>query len=244
MYLWKLIMSIFSTSIDSSGSIDSVCPSPRSPILELNDLRLFEPEEPTAPADKQVEESGTGEQRRIASLWNNYGGAIATEAEISAIDPAVALAIFAVESGRAYDVDTKLVIARFEPHVFKRFTGKAVAASHSSQKAEWTSIAEAYAIDPDAALRSASYGLPQLMGFNHGVTPYASAKDLLLAFQRSCREQIAGFFGFVRKNGLEDKARKEDFVGFARKYNGVGKEDLYAKKMKNYLEIARRLLEE
>jgi hypothetical protein len=105
----------------------------------------------------------------------------------------VALAIFAVESKRAYDPTTGLVIVRFEPKVFLRRAARIVTSDHSSQLAEWQAIETAYAINPKAALESASYGLPQLMGFNFGVTEHADARALLLAFQRSAREQVAGF---------------------------------------------------
>lgn len=217
-------------------------PKAQNPLLIINDLNLFPPEEPTASPEKKILATGSGEKMRVASLWNNYGLAIEHEAKLASLDPTIALAIFSVESGRAYDNDTGLVIIRFEPHVFKRYTKQDVLAPHTSQKAEWESFINAYKINSDAAIKSTSYGLPQLMGFNFGVTNHTDPKSLLLAFQRSCREQIAGFFGFVKKNGLEEKARKEDFVGFARKYNGIGKEELYAKKMRNFLSHARDLL--
>jgi hypothetical protein len=178
----------------------------------------------------------------VARLWNNYGGAILERATASQVEPAVALAIFAVESKRAYDPTTGLVIVRFEPKVFLRFSGRLVTSDHSSQLAEWQAIEEAYAIDQKAALASASYGLPQLMGFNFGVTSHHDARSLLLAFQRSAREQVAGFFGFVEANKLVDEARDRRFVDFARRYNGIGKEELYGAKMKKYFQLARQLL--
>ena len=98
-------------------------------------------------------------------------------------------------------------------------------------------------LDPAvAALESASYGLPQLMGFNFRVTAHADARAMLVAFQRSAREQIAGFFGFVAANHLADLARQGKFVAFARRYNGIGKEALYADKIRRYLTVARRLV--
>ena len=80
------------------------------------------------------------------------------------------------------------------------------------------------------------------MGFNFGVTRHPDARSLLLAFQRSAREQVAGFFGFVTANKLVDEARARRFVDFARRYNGVGKEQLYGAKMKRYFTFARQLL--
>ncbi len=54
---------------------------------------------------------------------------------------------------------------------------------------------------------------------------------------------MSGFFGFVAANQLAALAKKGDFVTFARRYNGVGKEDLYAAKIRRYLSLARPLAE-
>lgn len=65
---------------------------------------------------------------------------------------------------------------------------------------EWANFTRAYEVNKDATLVSCSYGLPQLMGFNWEVTAHPSPRDMVLAFQRSCEEQVTGFFGFVRAN--------------------------------------------
>lgn len=212
-------------------------------LLLIGDLELPAAEERTAPPPDVVPEKGTADAVAVARLWNSYGGAILEHANAAQVEPAVALAIFAVESKRAYDPTTGLVIVRFEPKVFlRRSSGRLVTSDHSSQLAEWQAVEAAYAINPKAALESASYGLPQLMGFNFGVTTHPDARSLLLAFQRSAREQVAGFFGFVTANDLVDVARERRFVDFARRYNGIGKEQLYAAKMKRYFTLARQLL--
>lgn len=216
-------------------------PEPEA-LLTIGDLVLPAAEERIAPPPEVVSEKGTPDKVAVARLWNSYGGAILEHANASQVEPAVALAIFAVESKRAYDPTTGLVIVRFEPKVFLRRAGRIVRSDHGSQLAEWQAIETAYAINPKAALESASYGLPQLMGFNFGVTEHASARDLLLAFQRSAREQVAGFFGFVAANKLVDEARARRFVDFARRYNGRGKEQLYGAKMKKYFLFAKQLL--
>jgi hypothetical protein len=217
-------------------------PSPEI-LLRIGDLELPPADERIAPPPKVVPEQGSGDKVAVAKLWNSYGGAILEHANASQVEPAIALAIFAVESKRAYDPTTGLVIVRFEPKVFlRRSSGRLVSSDHSSQLAEWHAIEAAYAIDPKAALESASYGLPQLMGFNFGVTSHPDARSLLLAFQRSAREQVAGFFGFVAANKLVAAARERRFVDFARRYNGIGKQALYGAKMKKYFTVARQLL--
>ena len=211
-------------------------------LLRIGDLELTPAEERIAPPPKVVPEQGSADKVAVARLWNSYGGAILDHASSSQVEPAVAIAIFAVESKRAYDPTTGLVIVRFEPKVFLRRSGRLVISDHSSQLAEWQALENAYAIDPKAALESASYGLPQLMGFNFGVTSHPDARSLLLAFQRSAREQVAGFFGFVAANKLVAAARERRFVDFARRYNGIGKQELYGAKMKKYFTFARQLL--
>lgn len=211
-------------------------------VLRIGDLELPPAEERIAPPPDVVSEQGTPDKAAVARLWNSYGGAILEHATAAQVEPAVALAIFAVESKRAYDPTTGLVIVRFEPKVFLRRSGRLVTTDHSGQLAEWQALEEAHAINEKAALESASYGLPQLMGFNFGVTRHPDARSLLLAFQRSAREQVAGFFGFVAANKLVDEARDRRFVDFARRYNGRGKEQLYGAKMKKYFQFARQLL--
>lgn len=211
-------------------------------IFNVDDLYLYYPEELTAPAKNKVPEIGSGERRRVASLWNNYGDAIQDEAIQANMEPAIALAIFSVESGRAYDKDTGLIIVRFEKHVFKRYAGKEVFTPHTNQTAEWESIKQAYLLDKQAAMQSFSIGLAQCMLFNFNAIGYKNPYDMLQELQRSCRAQVASFFSFCKKFGLDEKAKKEDFIGFAKRYNGVGREILYSEKIKLYLTHARELL--
>ena len=99
----------------------------REILLRIGDLELPPAEERIAPPPSVVPEKGTGRQVAVARLWNSYGGAILEHANATQVEPAVALAIFAVESKRAYDPTTGLVIVRFEPKVFlRRSSGRLV----------------------------------------------------------------------------------------------------------------------
>ena len=75
---------------------------------------------------------------------------------------------------------------------------------------------------------STSYGLPQLMGFNWQVTRHPGVRAMVLAFQDSCEEQVAGFFNFVAQNGLTPYILNADWRGFTRRYNGPGNVEAYA----------------
>lgn len=77
-------------------------------------------------------------------------------------------------------------------------------------------------INPAAALRSASWGLGQIMGFNHRTAGYPTAGDMVEAF---CDTEAAGLeamIRFIASEALDDDLRRHDWSGFARGYNGAG----------------------
>ncbi len=74
----------------------------------------------------------------------------------------------------------------------------------------------------EPACRSASFGGPQIIGFNHGVIGYASAVALFEAFARSERWQVCGFFDFCRAKGLLEAIKQQQWLAFATTYNGAG----------------------
>jgi hypothetical protein len=185
----------------------------------------------------------TPAEKSVCNLWNRYGAAIYHQARAYRLPVATALAVFRVESGTAYDPRTGLVIIRFEPHIFRRKAGQRVAYSRGGQPHEWRNLARAYDLDPEAALLSTSYGLPQLMGFNWQVTRHPTVKAMVLAFQDSCEEQVAGFFAFVEKNGLGRYILKADWRNFTRRYNGPGNVAGYSERLRRALAAVSSLQE-
>lgn len=179
----------------------------------------------------------TSEQRSICNLWNKYGQAVYEQSQNYQLPIETALAVFFVESKSAYDPATGLVVIRFEPHVFKRKSNLEVSISRGGQREEWQNLERAYVLDAAAALLSCSYGLPQLMGFNWHVTKHQSVQEMVLAFQKSCVEQVEGFFNFVEKSGLIDKILNEDWRGFTRSYNGPGNVDVYSGRLIRALKV-------
>ncbi len=81
-------------------------PPEQDVVLTIGDLALPRAQERTVPPPETVSERGTGEKLAVARLWNSYGGAILEQADAAQVEPAVALAIFAVESKRAFDPTT------------------------------------------------------------------------------------------------------------------------------------------
>ncbi|MTH62122.1 N-acetylmuramidase domain-containing protein [Paracoccus litorisediminis] len=83
-------------------------------------------------------------------------------------------------------------------------------------------LARALKVDVNAALRSASWGLGQILGRNHRAAGYASAGEMVAAFCESETAQLEGMVSFIAAEGLADDLQRCDWSGFARGYNGPG----------------------
>lgn len=163
-------------------------------------------------------------------------------AEVAAnlgLTPAHVGAVCDVESrGAGFDPATRRPIILYEPHIFHRRTGGKWSAGHPTvsyekwrtrpypptQGGRYDQLLTAAGLDPDAAPSSASWGLFQIMGFNAEAcglkTPFAFA----LAMASSERKQLDAFSAFVRSQGLLDELKRQDWAGFASRYNGPGYE--------------------
>lgn len=136
--------------------------------------------------------------------------------------------------GSGFDSQGRTIIL-FEPHVFYRnLSGdkRARAVREGLAYAKWGQtpypkdsyprLLKAIAIDETAALKSASWGLGQIMGFNHALAGYATVQDMVTAFMADEENQLAAAVNFIKANRLDDELRRHDWAGFARGYNGAG----------------------
>jgi hypothetical protein len=220
----------------------------------------------TAPLEPPVEErlsvppSAPDLERLTAEVWNKYGGLLTVLSNQLQIDPAVAVAVFAVESGgRGFGSDGRMLI-RFEVHVFHNYWGRFNQSQfdknfrfnedmrwtgHQMKKAgegwvdihvgrqsrEWEAYDLARSFSLTSARLSISMGAPQIMGFNYKRTGFNSVHEMFDAFSRGEREQIIGFFQFIKGSGDTSSSiealRDNDFVAFARFYNGSGQAQKY-----------------
>lgn len=144
-------------------------------------------------------------------------------------------AVAEVESGPmgGFAQDGRPIIL-FERHLFSRKTNRQYDQSHPTisnsspggyprtQNERWAQLAEAYALDPEAALQSASYGRFQVLGQNYPNLSMPNAHAYVTKLSRSEKDQLEAFEGFVRANGLADELQRKDWVGFASRYNGPG----------------------
>ena len=85
---------------------------------------------------------------------------------------------------------------------------------------EYKRLEEALALDRTAALKSASWGAFQVMGFNHKLVGYDDVEKFVKAMVAGSGKQLDAFVAFIKSNKLDDELRRLDWAGFARGYNG------------------------
>ncbi|PQO24052.1 hypothetical protein C2I36_04670 [Rhodobacteraceae bacterium WD3A24] len=158
-------------------------------------------------------------------------------------EPAALRAVWAVEAaGRKFD-DGGHVIRRFEPHHMPREAWPRIGFEPRGGQAPWrASLAlseaarermfmAAYRIDAEAALRAASWGAPQIMGFNARDTGHMDAAGMVRAMADGADAQLDAFVALIRAWGLDSALRARDWLAFARRYNGSGQPEVYARRM-------------
>jgi N-acetylmuramidase len=149
-------------------------------------------------------------------------------------DEAAVRAVARVESrGSGFNPDGSAVTL-FEGHKFHRFTAGRFSASHPTiSYPRWTRehygkdwrqeqerLLLAISLDRDAALKSASWGRFQIMGFNHGACGFADVEAFVDAMRESEGRQLDAFVELIEEWGLADELRDHRWADFARKYNG------------------------
>lgn len=189
---------------------------------ELAELSLAPPDTlRISPAAAQ-----SSHERQTISIWNRYGWLLLRLADLFRIEPGVAVAVLAIESGgRGFAGDGRMII-RFENHIFHQYWGQhqsdqfnqhfrfdpgrrwqkhqwrpgSTAAwqdFHGRQSGEWAVFELARRFDPRAAMLSISMGAPQIMGFNYRMLGYDSVESMFETFSLSERDQLLGLFDFV-----------------------------------------------
>lgn len=142
-------------------------------------------------------------------------------------------AVCAVEAPKGGFLSDGRPAILFERHKFSQLTGGAYDASHptiSNRKAggygaegawQHDRLALAAALNRDAALKSASWGKFQIMGFNHVAAGHATLQGFINAMYASEGAHLDAFVDFVLSQGLADELRECRWADFARRYNGV-----------------------
>lgn len=123
----------------------------------------------------------------------------------------------------------------FEPHVFYRnLTGsiRTEAVNAGLAYAKWgmkpypadsyPRLLRACQINEVAALKSASWGLGQILGENYIAAGFDDVRHMVTAFCDSEAAQLQGMVAFIKHNHLDDELRSHNWAAFARGYNGAG----------------------
>jgi hypothetical protein len=121
----------------------------------------------------------------------------------------------------------------FERHIFHRETNGA----HDQEAPEvsnatpggygpigahqYDRLAQAIQLDREAALRSASWGIGQVMGFNSTAAGYSNVEAMVASMVASEDEQLGAMLGWLASNRMDSTLRAHDWTNFARAYNGA-----------------------
>lgn len=81
-------------------------------------------------------------------------------------------------------------------------------------------LEKAAKLDRNNALKSASWGKFQIMGFNFNLVGFSTLQDFINAMYKSEGEQLKAFVQFIKSNKLDDELRDKRWADFARIYNG------------------------
>jgi hypothetical protein len=199
-----------------------------------------EPSRSRGPAERESAGAAMPE-----AFFSTYTGAALTEQDFAAAaqnlgcEVAAAKAVAEVETaGASFDANRRPTIL-YERHIFARNTvpkGK-FNQSHPNLSAntgygkggygtkdeQYARLAGAYQLDPDAALKAASWGKFQILGENHQACGFASVGDFVKAMTVSEVEHVKAFVRFVQSSPkLVNALRNKDWASFARLYNGPG----------------------
>ena len=158
------------------------------------------------------------------------------------IDPYFTYAVGTIESNNTPFLSNGSPIVRFEKHVFLRqlkkhkaptsmidkanklkgsnFNTLVSAMSIEDKIAAMSTVELALELDDYCAMMSTSYGIFQIMGFNHKPAGYDTVSSFVEAMGKSEENQIKAFCHFIKNNGLIPVINKLDFATFARRYNG------------------------
>ena len=142
------------------------------------------------------------------------------------------LAVLAVESKNCGFLPDRRPIILFERHIFHkrtdgRFTERnpdisnPAAGGYAGLAREYPRLEKAIALDREAALKSASWGAGQVMGFNYAAAGFADVETMVGAMQQSEDEQLNSVAAFLKKNNFVRFLQSRDWAALARGYNGA-----------------------
>lgn len=122
---------------------------------------------------------------------------------------AIIRAIAMIESSEAGFYASGNIKRRFEPATFKKRTGLTASTYQT-----------AYKLNPVEAMKSTSWGMFQVMGFNHIAAGYSSVESMVSDYQKGEAVQLDSFVKLILAWKLNDELRDLKYAAIARAYNG------------------------
>jgi hypothetical protein len=114
---------------------------------------------------------------------------------------------------------TPLPVSKTRPDLSSRFWNRRL---YKGGSAEWNRLRDAAEFDLTQALKSASWGLGQVMGFNYAAAGCESIEQFVVEAFTGEREQFNHMLNFIDNNSLMGHLRNGRWASFARGYNGAG----------------------
>lgn len=190
---------------------------------------------PTAPTGPWKLPAQGAALRLVAADYKSAAKSLGCEA-------AAIHAVSEVESGGRTGFDAhKRPKILFETHIFRDKTGGKFNSSHpeltapygtslhlaSYNKDQWKVMHSAFALDHQAAVQSASWGMFQVVGFNAKTCGWKSLRQFVTDMFYSEGQHMRAFLGFCRANHLTQYLVRHDWRSFARGYNGASYADFH-----------------
>jgi hypothetical protein len=206
--------------------------------------------------------SGKTIPRKVSEVNAHQAPDYADTARMLGVEEAAVRAVCEIESGgRSGFLDDGRPIILFEGHIFWRELKKRGIdpeqyraeyddvlfpkwdkSKYRGGAAEYDRLSKAAVINEEAALCSASWGMFQIMGFNHRLCGYDSVQEYIEAIKADAGNHLLSFARFLKSTGIDKPLRSLNWAGFAERYNGPGyKQNQYDEKLQNaYLKYKRQ----
>lgn len=102
---------------------------------------------------------------------------------------------------------------------------------------EYKRLELAKEIDEECALKATSWGMFQIMGFNHNLCGCKDVFEFVHKVSESHEKQLELMYYFMNNSGCLKELKEKDWAGFAKKYNGPGyAQNAYDQKLRNAYE--------
>ena len=148
------------------------------------------------------------------------------------VDTPTLLAMLTVETPGCGFLSDRRPQVLFERHLFSRLTGGVWDAQNPNISnpvpggygpggaAQYARLGSAVALNQEAALQSASWGLGQVMGENFAESGFPNVDSMVTGICATEDQQLAAVVGFITTNGLETALQAKDWAAYAHGYNG------------------------